>query len=618
MKKLKYLIYFFLFSFCVSVQADSISNYYIDYQVLENGDMNVRELIVLDGQYNGYERILHYRNEKLEPFDGSRDSFFASDIYNASDIEIIAVRFIPLIRAIDFDMLDARGVEGELVSAADIGDKNVYVKRPVLNGVELRLYNPSNLNKAFYIEYIIKDVAVYHEDIAEIKWNIFSDEQVESINNLQVRINLPNNQEEARIWGHGPLHGETKIENKETLLLKISDLSAQTPVDFRVVFDQKVVANSTKKTNEIALPIILEIEAELAEEANQKREAAQRRERYINYGLFTLVGIWGAYLIKSLLSIRKHNQPYRSTFNTKYFRDFPNEYNPTTVSYLLNQKVEKKDISAMILDLVERKVISYQKQGKEYVFSKNEGKFSLLKSEEMLLNFLFDDIGKKGQFTIKDINKYAKAHSQVFLNKYDQWWALATKEAKDHDFFYEKTKEEKVTMGLSLLGIILAFFLLMRELFFVALLTFIFGIAIFAFISKMKKRKKPANESYRRWIGLKNFLDDFGNFSERDLPKIELWGKYLVYAVVFGNANKLAKNMQIKFREVSDQGTFATDMFFIGTIGALNSSLSRGFSTSASSAQQIVSSSSSSAGGFGGGFSGGGGFGGGGGGGGRF
>jgi uncharacterized membrane protein len=126
-------------------------------------------------------------------------------------------------------------------------------------------------------------------------------------------------------------------------------------------------------------------------------------------------------------------------------------------------------------------------------------------------------------------------------------------------------------------------------------------------------------------MGLNRFLKDFGKFKTRDLPQIELWEKYLVYAVVFGSAKKLAKTMEIKFSEMPESsytvGDYLFDITYLRMLNNLNYNISQGVSRAVSTAlstKAISESSTSSGGGFGGGFSGGGGFGGGGGGGGRF
>ena len=62
MKKiLTIIITFFVVPF-VALAADyDIDHFYIDATIKNNGDMDVSELIVLNGTFNGYERDILYK-----------------------------------------------------------------------------------------------------------------------------------------------------------------------------------------------------------------------------------------------------------------------------------------------------------------------------------------------------------------------------------------------------------------------------------------------------------------------------------------------------------------------------------------------------------------------------
>jgi len=629
MKKLKYLIFLLLFIFIPTLKADVISDYYMDIQVLDDGNLKVREIFMLEGEYeNGYQREIVFNNLNSPAFNNDVESFKQSDIYNMSGVEVLEARFLKRDGQLSFADLDRDGVTAELDQNAYRGEFGKYkVARHVDRNKQekqITMYNPGLRNHPiFYVEYILKDAVVLHQDVAEVYLNIFTEQMREAVRNMEIRVNIPGNQDEVRLWGHGPLHGSSEIVDQENLLFEIKNLNARTPLTIRFVFDKDVIASAEKTTEVEALPLILEVEEMRADAANRQRQLFQA----LNFVFYIVVVIWLYFVVQAVRKAFEVTKPYQTTFRTRYFRDFPNDYPPTVVSFLLNEKIERRDISATILDLIQRKVIAYRTDNKKnYIFTRNTGQFELTESEEYLLTFLFNDIGKAGsasgvnssEFTIRDVNSYARKNSQTFINKYDRWWTLATSEARQYDFFYDTFPEEKKAMWISAIGFILFFIAIYIEQFLLMAVVFIIPFVVNIYFGMRKKRKKHANESYVRWMGLKNFLDDFGNFKERELPKIELWEKYLVYAVVFGNAQKLSKQMKIKFKEVPDNQHFNHHLLYIGTFSALNSSLSTGFTRSFNTARSTIASQSSSGGGFGGGFSGGGGFGGGGGGGGRF
>ena len=153
-------------------------------------------------------------------------------------------------------------------------------------------------------------------------------------------------------------------------------------------------------------------------------------------------------------------------------------------------------------------------------------------------------------------------------------------------------------------------------------MTIAFSVVSFIYYLTASRRSKEGNNDYCKWMGLKNFMNDFGRMYEKELPEIILWEKYLVYATVFGIADKLAKTMEIKVKEIQDVNT--TDLVRFNMINnMINVSNVVGKTIVdakrvADSAYAAAHSSNSSGGGFGGGFSSGGGSFGGGGGGGRF
>jgi hypothetical protein len=76
-------------SFAVSNVNYDISNYYIKANILENGDMKVKELIVLDGSFNGYERTINFKNNALDSYD--EINFEHSSIYNFDGIKDVKI-----------------------------------------------------------------------------------------------------------------------------------------------------------------------------------------------------------------------------------------------------------------------------------------------------------------------------------------------------------------------------------------------------------------------------------------------------------------------------------------------------------------------------------------------
>ena len=275
MKKLFYkLILLFILIFPLKIKAYGITNYYIDINVLSNGDVNVKEIFSMDGSFNGMNRIINFRGS-TNKFDGSINSFKGSNIYNGDNIIINEIKGISYKNKLKYEDINLEGDIFKEVGGANKGEYGFYTKDLTYNGVNLLIYNPSSKNKAFYIDYTITNMGIVHNDIAELGFNLFTSMN-EFINNLEVYIHIPNNKNMLKVWAHGPLWGDTKIIDSNTVKLTIQNINANTPIDCRLAFDKDTLNESNKKTYVDALDKIIELETIQAEFANQERDEAKK------------------------------------------------------------------------------------------------------------------------------------------------------------------------------------------------------------------------------------------------------------------------------------------------------------------------------------------------------
>lgn len=638
MKKIRFILFsLFIMLLPIFVYADGTTRYYIEVNVLDNGDAEVKELKLMDGEYNGYKTDIRYKSNGLTKFDGSKSSFEGSDIYNASaltDVKVYDVKFTTT----DFSIINNKNREFVLVNSAEKGDYGVYTKTTNSEGIEILSYQPSVYKRASLVTYTLKDLVVVHNDIAELAHDFIGTDYQEDISNLIIRINLPSSSKELRIFSHGPLNGKNRIIDDKSVEITYETLDKENAVDGRVVFDKSIVPNATKKSNVDGLGKILEVEKERANYANKLREAARKREKMLQtlaIIMEILLGIWLIGLIVIVYKFyNKNDKEYRSEFNGKYFRDFPEEYTPSTVSYLMNKSINNLSFNAGILDLIRKKAITIEevtidkkglfknKQQKDYKLSRNMNfnLDTLSTSEKKLFNLLIGTVGNGDYVILGDMKEFSKDYNNAkrLISGYDSWRYACELEAETEEF-YENTKKEKTNCILySLIFIPITFLaLLCGSNMGRVLLMDLFGILAIIYFSSATKRTKKGNEQYHKWKGLKNFLADFGRLDEKDLPEIKLWERYLVYATMFGLAVKVqnAMKMNLERMNYSDNIDFTylyfDNYYFSNSMtNAVNSSLSSARGTI--STHELASSSDSSSGGYGGGSSfGGGGFGGG-------
>lgn len=625
MKKFFLGLFIFLIApFMVEAIDYDITDFAVKAYIKPNGDVEVNEIIVLNGTFNGYERDLDFRPSL-------NDKYESSTIYQGSGIEDISIKGKYVSSFSDALFEDNSFINFAQVSSASNGEMAKYIRSNLSSGLRLRMYyKASNQKVAFYLKYTIKDLVVKHEDVAEIYFPFIGDAFEDDIKSVDIKVYLPSSDtsDYMRVWAHGALSGEVEKIDNNYLHAYAKNIDAGEVIDVRMSFDTNLVPLAKKKTNQNYLDKILAVEEKRADDANKLREELLLKYNVIKYG--TIIFYIGVVLL-GLFVYQRYGKSPKSGYYSKYNREFIDDYNVEIVDYLMNKKITPNAMSASIMNLIYKKNISVKdmlnnKKTKEYEFTL-ENMDNVNESEKLLIEFLFDRVGKnkdttdKKTFTTLELKNYAKGYKTCdkFISSYTKWknnvMNVATKEN-----FYEKSGVP-IILGIVVLiigGILFAMgmnfgvdFLL---IYFIPVVCVVF---MFYTILLDKKTVKGA-EHYDKWKAFKNFLNDFGSFELKELPEIVLWERYLVYATVFGLADKVQKSMNVHIKELEMSDIDYYPSFIYIDLGhSINSSINNAINSAYSSQAANYAnshSSSSSGGGFGGGFSGGSGFSGGGGG----
>lgn len=612
MKKLIYSLSIFLLFPIISLAADvdyDIEQYYIDAKILENGDVDVSEIFVVDGTFNGYNMNLSYISTKSS--------------VRASDISNIKVYSLDYDEKISFDTFNADFIEFSLVNYASAGESMKYTIDPTSTGYSIKMFYPINREKIILrLDYTIEDIVTLHDGFAEFYWNFFSGELADEIGDLNVRVTLPgsDSSDYFRFWAHGPLEGEIDdISNSENNIVyaRISSLESYGMLDIRITFADNLVDGITKYSNQSFSEIVDE-EMAIAEKTN-----ALRKEIKIKWwGAVIGTIVFYVFVVMAFLYIYfKYDKERDASFKLKYNREFIDDYNVEVVDYLMNRNITENALSASIMNLIYKKNIKVEKI--ENV--KNGYIFTLLNrdnlnaTENALVDFLFITVGNNNTFTTTALKKYASNTKtcQTFMNTYTKWKSMVIKDGEKQEFFEKKSKYIVIPFVFLVYSIILTFFIANNNIEFIpGIITVLVAIIFMIYVMTFSKKTKKGIEHFAKWQAFKRFLNDFGNFSVKELPEIILWERYLVYATVFGLADKVEKAMNVKISEIGNVQIDTFTLNYITNIHIANlitSSMHSAINASQVAINQAAALSRMSSGsGFGGGFSGGGGFGGGG------
>lgn len=336
-KKLVY-ISFIIFLFVILLNIPSFAAFYIsDFQIDANldskGDMEVKEKITYytDEVTNGLTRKIITTNNLNK--NNSASSFELKGVY------------------VDEKLCDN-------VSYATIGDNLVYeYHTDGSNEYNIKLFSPFTSEvKTVEYDYILSNVAVRYNDIAELYWNFIGDEWDCSIENLTINITLPElaSRSTSYVYGHGSDNGSfTKSGNKITLYA--SNLSAFQALDARILFKKEAISDSPKSIDKDVLEKYINEEEGFYKKQEEKKVFANLSIRNIAeiLSLIILLTWFATYIL--------FDKEY-SVDEGKYVREIPFNLEPEMIQYLYYGKVTNSSFYVGFLNLLKLGVFKLEER----------------------------------------------------------------------------------------------------------------------------------------------------------------------------------------------------------------------------------------------------------------
>ena len=360
---------------------------------------------------------------------------------------------------------------------------------------------------------------------------------------------------------------------------------------------ENITYNKYKKAEEIIHNVFSsELKEKMTLELSVAREVLMKKERMREL-LFSLLAIGSSlltFLCLKLSIYRRKNMKRKTT--PEYFRDIPSNLPPECVGLLTDKVLNGDELSADILDLILRKIITFEKKDDgSYDLTVEKNDKIIAFNDNLVIKMIF-----KGKNTIN-----SKKIKKINFDDYDNWKKKTIRYLENRDYVKKyNEKADKISGDLLTIGIIFSItplffigfililiylikryklkmflwlFMPMNVLLIVLSLTFdhfynisiLFGIiSIIVIKILLKKFDNKINikvtntgiDEKNKWNGLRNFLIDFSRIDEREIPEISLWEKYLVYATCFGVGKEVLEAMKVKFEsaniDVSNMDTY--------------------------------------------------------------
>lgn len=475
--------------------------------------------------------------------------------------------------------------------------------------------------REYKISYTVNDAIGKYNDYAELYWQFVGENFEIDADEITGTIILPEdvkNKEDIKVWGHTEgLNGEIYVTDNNKIQFKLSNFRAGRYVEVRCLFPTNIIETSGRKYNSNRYDEVIKEETEWANAANAKREWEKNKKNIfrILYVIVVIV-LCIVFLRKTIKYLKKLKglNKYKPEQELEYFRDLPQEsVTPGEALYILEEPYSiftsqfGNIFSATLLNLDLKKFIELRveksEKGKDkiYIRKLKPATPELKEDEAEVLNFVYKVDKEKEEITLKSLEKYIEQHSTLIQKLIERIQKAIETQLEKENRFNKKEKEEYTKYrGIELTYLVSAIITLLW-LFPFSIVLLINGVVC----SKIKKKinvltQKGINEK-EKWKGMKKYMEDFSLLDEKEVPAIEVWERYLVYATAFGIAEKVLKQLKILYPNIDE-------------IDALNSSAymyfmyHSNFSTNFNNAiNTSISLSYSSGSGSGGGFSGGGG-----------
>ena len=504
--------------------------------------------------------------------------------------------------------------------------------------------------KQYLIRYTVEDVIKKYNDCAELYWQFVGSEFEISADSITGIIKLPNkvsDKDELKVWGHTEyLNGEIYVTDLDIVEFNVNKYKSGNFVEVRIAMPTYLFekVSSENISQEEKLDDIIKEETEWANEANARRDRRNKNFKLLILATIlvnTSIGIMFSKKIKKNKQFLEKNPNILPEQQLEYYRELPDkEETPLEAVFILKTGYKQSCLpnvfSATILNFALKGYIRIEQEGKTIKILLNKIKTDELTGDEKKVLEILRAASNNNELTMAELEKYIKNYPSKLMNLNSTFEKVSKTQASEKGKFDTNRFNKQIVYAEKNVGYIFLLIIIITASIFtigyayknvqsmlitctIISLAFFIVVTIINLILNIKITtsfngftQKGINEQ-EQWKAFKKYMEDFSYLNEKEVPQLVLWEKYLVFATAFGIADKVLKQLKVKYPELNDPDTIHSMILFNSMYSS--NGFNTGFINSiSSSTSRMYSSTYSSGSGGGGGFSGGGGFGGGGGG----
>jgi uncharacterized membrane protein YgcG len=433
-------------------------------------------------------------------------------------------------------------------------------------------FSAQDEQRTFRISYRVICAVQVYQDAAHLLWQFVGTGWDVPTDHVAIRVHLPEattkplqrppvciqagdtgpypgrplHQGETRAWGHGPLGGEVRIPDPQTVELEVTDVPAYTFVEGSVLFPPRSVPRAALFPADMRASILAQ-EGALAEQANAARrrflEEEEERKAW-RTGAWVLVGaVPLIYLLLIVIARLRDRVPGVPRIITEP----PEDIRPMELVQLWGAYRGAIDARAayrtQLLHLVETRAIEMRGEGlvtapQDILVRLREmpGDGSL---DREFAEFLFPD--DKEWVSLRSVTPKGKRRTEL-----KEWWAKARDAGRPGFGSVRQSRwESLVTSFIGVGGILIATPLIAQAGWVgsLAVATAVVGMVV-AHIAIPVRPGPPFRERIARWKAFRRFLKRFSSLPDAPALAVIIWERYLVYATALGVADRVEKQVK--------------------------------------------------------------------------
>lgn len=497
--------------------------------------------------------------------------------------------------------------------------------------------NEFDTDRTYTISYTVTNAVTVYNDTAELYWQLLGTNFSLDASKVTGKISIPHgaNEENFRVWAHGPLNGTIRREGNDKCIFEVRNFGSGDMLEVRIAMPVEIFPESTNTVNKNYLDKILEEEQKYADEANARRKKLMVIG-FIDLGIGVLALGYGIFISVYLnVKYKRHSV----VDDVEYYRDLPDKtMTPAQASHLYyfysqGKKNRGNVVSATILELARRHIIYFEEVHEKdkpelgiYIArdKQDEEINGLPQDLKSIYELVRDACKESGYVTLKGLEKYTSRNAIRVKAQIDLMESSSKMDFERRNYLDSKSESVRnIVMVISFLVLFASFAAMIISSFFVlyAPLGLIIG-SVISLISSfgILRLNHEGEQQYVYWNAFGKFIEDFSMMKEYEVPKLVMWEEYMVYATMMGKAERAARQLRTVYKELQDPQYYNTHrsssylfyfMYLNSTRGdSFNTfgNITKTFDNINNSATRLSQSKNVSSGkGFGGGFSGGGG-----------